>query len=142
MKETNQINTATSFNVWAKYGTDVKLEENGAKLVLDDKGDVFILIARQNGRNHLYNKDMAELNNKYSDPTDPEFEKATLFAFTKHFIKGWQGITDKRGNPLEFNTENAFELLQALPDLLNEVVSFSFKRENYSLDLLGDTVKN
>lgn len=130
------------FNVWTKYGVDLNKCKNGAKLILDNDGEVFIIVGRISTRNLDYHRELVELQTKYRGEETEQSNGEYLRLLCKHFVKGWQGITDKEGNELEFTLDNCVMLLTEIPDLEEMVLNFGTKRENYALDLLSKTIKN
>lgn len=132
----------TKFNIFAKYGSDTKKETQGVPFYLDAEKTAYIKVARWCNRNVEHSKEQAELAKEIGVEVSETADNLRIEVFAKHLVKGWDGVTDADGVEIPFTTENAVSLLQQLPDLADELVGFSLRRENYPLDKLEATVKN
>lgn len=132
----------SKFNIYAKFGSDAKKEVEGVPFVLDEETNAHILVARWSNRNVAHTLEQAELTKQHADKTSEELEPLRVEVFAKHLIKGWQGVTDINGEELPFTTENAVKLLKDLPDLTEQLLTFSLTRTNYPLDGFEAVEKN
>lgn len=132
----------TKFNIYAKYGSDSKKETNGVPFYVDKDSDTYILVARWSYRNVEHTKAQAELTLNAGSHSEQELDEMRTELFVNHLIKGWNNIFDMDGNEIPYTKENALKLMADLPDLVNELIGFSLKRENYPIDKAEDTVKN
>lgn len=130
-------------NLFAKYGSDLNKEVKGVPFYIDKDADCYILVGRWCSRNVEHNKAQAELSKKLVGVPELEAEQARKRVFVEHLVKGWNNVYDKDGNELPFTTENAATLLVAeLPDLSDDLFTFSMNRENFGLDSVEKAVKN
>ena len=132
----------TKINLYAKYGSDHQKEKTGVPFYIDKDSDTYILVGRWCARNVEHLKAQAEVSLRMADVDENEREEARTRVFAEYLITGWNNIVDKDGNDLPFSRENAVALLADLPDLVNELVSFSLDRENYGLDSVETATKN
>jgi hypothetical protein len=103
------------------------------------KGVRFTL-ARAGGANKKYQQIMTKL----MQPYQREFNNGTMdsekmqdiivLAFVKGCLLGWEGVTDRAGQPLEFNEGNALKLFAELPDLFFALNEQANKVANYRIE--------
>ena len=132
----------TKFNLFEKYGSDTSKEIDGVPFYLDKDSDCYIIVARWCARNHEHAKAQAELTTRLLGASEWEIEKARYEVFAKHLVKGWNNVYGVDGKAIEFSPENAYKLFEAMPDLADDVVSFSVQRKNYPIDTLQAIAKN
>ncbi len=132
----------TKINLYAKYGSDRQKEKVGVPFYIDKDSDTYINVARWTARNIEHTKAQAEVSLRMANVDENELEEARMEVFARHLITGWNNITDKEGNDLEFTPDNAVMLLKDLPDLAQILLSFSLDRENYGLDSVETVTKN
>lgn len=121
------------------FETDKNIEVDGVWLEYDE--GVKIRVARAGGANKRYLKAMEKLFRKHRKAiqldTLPE-EKARVLmreVYVDTVILGWEGVTDKEGNPMSFNRENCLKLFSDLPDLFNDVQEQAGKIALFKADL-------
>lgn len=81
---------------------------------------------------------------KYNKPYTLQIQKGTLDpdletelmtkAFVESCLTDWKGV-EIDGEPQEFSTEKAIELLIELPELTNELIAHAQKIDNYKVEL-------
>lgn len=60
--------------------------------------------------------------------------------FAKHIVVDWSGVVDAQGNEVEFNKDDVFNLLNALPDwLFDDLRNFASDINNFLEDGLIDS---
>lgn len=69
-------------------------------------------------------------------------EKIGEDKFINACLIGWKNVFDQDGNQFPFSKENARKLFDALPDLLEELMMFSMRAENYNAAALEGDAKN
>lgn len=138
----NKVLKMTKINLYAKYGSDRNKEQAGVPFYIDKDSDTYINVARWTVRNVEHTKAQAEVSLKMANASESELEEARSRVFIEHLVTGWNNIVDKDGNELPFSKENALALLGDLPDLVNELFTFSLNRENYGLDSVETVTKN
>ncbi|HEX2242745.1 MAG TPA: hypothetical protein VHK27_05745 [Gammaproteobacteria bacterium] len=118
-------------SIYSALQTDEQLERNGVVLDFGEYGK--FKIARAGGRNQPYNTRVRAALKPYQRQIDAgllsDEKLAGLLAkpFAEHVVKGWEGVFDLDGNPIEYTQENAERLLLDLPEL------FSIVREHAAL---------
>lgn len=132
----------TKIDLYAKYGSDRNKEQKGVPFYIDEETNTYITVARWTVRNVEHTKAQAELSLRMADASEADREDASMEIFVRHLITGWNNITDKDGNDLEFTPDNAVALIRDLPDLGNILLNFALKRENYGLDSVEKATKN
>lgn len=130
------------FNIYSKYGSDRKKETNGVPFYVDKDSNTYILVARWSNRNVEHSKAQAELTLNAGSYDEQELEQKRIEVFVNHLVKGWHNIFDIDGNEIPYSKENALKLMADLPDLVDELVGFALKRENYPIDTVEESVKN
>lgn len=130
-------------NLWAQYETNLSFEKEGVDFVVSDTES--FRVKRYGGSNA---SKIAEANARFSKPyialiksknmSQNDIVKIMAQVFVSCSVVDWKGITDKEGNPLEFNFENAVNLLCTLPDLLNSLMSYAENPENFKDEKQGD----
>ena len=115
-----------SKSIYDKFATDKKAEQEGITL---DYGDgLKIKIARAGGSNVKYEKLVQARLKKYERQRQLDLlEIDTLRpilreVYAEAVVLGWEGVTDREGNPLPFNKANAVKLFEDLPDLFEDIV--------------------
>lgn len=128
---------------YAVFDTDKELEKSGVWI---DYGNFKFLIARAGGSNEKYkrlmNHRMKPFRRLIQTDTMSE-EKAQdilLETFLDAVLLDWENVTDKEGQPMEFNRDNARKLFTDLRDLFNDLQQQAqkisiFRREEMETDL-------
>lgn len=127
-----------AINLFAKYAKDIEKQcVTGAKFVIDEENDCYIMVKRWHFLNKSFSARMALLSSQKL--SEEEFEQKANEIFIEELICGWNNVADKNDEIVEFSTEKAKEILLELPDLLLTLNNFSLNADNYSID---DIVKN
>lgn len=115
-----------SKSVYDKFATDKKAEQEGITL---DYGDgLKIRIARAGGSNTKFEKLVQSRLKKYErqrqlDLLEIETLRPILReVYAESVVLGWEGVTNREGEVLPFNKENAVKLFEDLPDLFEDIV--------------------
>lgn len=114
--------------LYDKLETDRDLE-TGSGVVLDYGDGVKIRIHRAGGSNQKFTNRQTvlikpfqrQINNDTLPPEKGRELNIQLYAET--VIVGWEGVTDRDGNPLPFTKENAIRVMTDLPDLFSDLVA-------------------
>jgi hypothetical protein len=122
-------------SLFKQFETDRNLEKSGIVVeygpnkdlpvdpVTGDHPAIQFRIARAGGANEQYTKRLEVLAKKHRRAIQNEMiETATLLkmtqqAFVDTVLLGWENVTDRNGDVMPFNTENALALFKQLPDL-------------------------
>jgi hypothetical protein len=114
---------------YGAYETDPDLEKGGVTFSLGSKGT--FKLARAGGANQRYKETVRKLTQPYrrqiaNGTIDPEQADALLAkAFARSVIVGWEGVTGRDGEPMDFTVANAEKLLTDLPDLFADLRSLA-----------------
>lgn len=117
------------------FGTDSDLEKKGVWFEIQP--GVRFLCARMGGANKTYQRSLSKKMKPYqrqfqTGTLDPEVaENLMRDVFIEAVLLDWEGVTDKEGEPLEFNPNNAQWLFRELPDLYRALTDESEKVSNY-----------
>lgn len=128
------------------YSTDADLERGG--VILNYGEGVRIKIARAGGANVDFAKTLERLMRPYRKRLDTGTldEKVATDVFIRVFaesvVKDWEGVTDREGNTLPFNTDNCVKLFKDLPDLFADVREAATSVSNFRDKEVEDDVKN
>lgn len=133
-------------NLYALYETDGNYETNGIDLEVAE--GVRFRVARAGGSNKKYQQVLSKL----IKPYQRQFENGTLDegkageimqqAFIRGCLLGWQGVTDRNGEPMEFNEGNALKLFGDLPDLFEQLQEQAKKVSNYRSEDIEEAAGN
>lgn len=131
-------------NLYEKYETDKDAEINGVPYEVT-QGIIFML-ARVCERNVAYQAERAKIAKHFekqlmTNDNPKGYQEAITRLFAKHIVKGWDGVTDREGNPLPYTVDNCVKVLTDLPDLYNELVSVAVDADQFNADMLKKTVK-
>ncbi|KKK99502.1 hypothetical protein LCGC14_2632120 [marine sediment metagenome] len=131
--------------VYEAFGTDTDLEKKGIWL---DYGDFKILVARAGGDNKKFSKRMETLTRPYRRAIQTETlatgkaDELVMQAFAQTVVLGWEGVTDKEGNSIEFSSVACLKLFEDLPDLFIDVREQASKWNLFKQDLFEGDSKN
>lgn len=132
-------------NVYEMFETDKETEENGLDL---DYGDFKIKIARSGGSNQKYNKVLEQLTKPHRRAIQTETIDVNLLndilkeAHAKAVVLGWENVTDRDGNLIEFSSENCYKLFKDLPDLFEDVKDQAAKTGLFRKEVVEVAVGN
>jgi hypothetical protein len=122
-------------SLYETYSTDKNIEaEIGIEL---DFGPSQFIVRRAGGNNKKYQTELRRVTNPIrrqiqNDTIAPEtldvlFKKV----YARTVVIGWRGVTDREGNPLEFNEQNFIQLMEDLPDLWAQLQEECTKLANF-----------
>lgn len=113
-------------SIYDKFATDKKAEQEGITL---DYGDgMEIRIARAGGSNTKFESLIQSKLRKYERLRQNDLLEIAVLRpimreiYAEAIVLGWSGVTDREGNTLPFNKENAIQLFTDLPDLFEDIV--------------------
>lgn len=127
------------------FRTSEQLERDGVFL---DFGDFRIRIARAGGHNSAYTSRLAAAFRPYRRQIqtdtlgEAKAEEILLNVFADTVVKGWEGVTDEHGNPIEFSRGAVVKLFDDLPDLYRIVREEADKLANFRAEEVEDAAKN
>lgn len=107
-------------NLYEQFGTDTNLEQDG--VVLSFGGPSF-RVRRAGGANRKYkavfNAKMRPHARALANDSlgEEKSNELLLDIFFDSIMVGWQDVTDREGNELEYNRANFSKLMKDLPDL-------------------------
>jgi len=106
------------------FGTNTDHETKGVEI---DYGSFSITVARAGGSNRKYAKILEQKTKPIrralaTGQVDPKRVVAIMReVFAEAVVLDWQGVTDKEGKKLAFNTKNCIKLFEDLPDLFADI---------------------
>jgi hypothetical protein len=131
-----------------QFHTDKRAETEGRKMFLDDKKEVWLLIARKTNPNYkAYLSKLLQANSVALNTGGPEAEALaqSLFkdAASKHLLIGWspKGIDFGDEKDLPYTHDNSARLVE-MDDLYKAVDSFADNMANYRDAELEKDAKN
>lgn len=130
--------------LFAKFATDTNREEAGTWV---DFGDgVKFRIRRFKSKASLDAR--KELDKPFTDELrrgkldDRIAEDLLIKQMAYGVLADWQGVEAEDGTPLEFNRDNAYKILKALPDLRDEIFGIALDRESFKAKSDADAEGN
>lgn len=133
-------------SLYSIFKTNKDLESKGIDLQYGD--GVIITIARAGGSNPVYARVVEAKTKPYrrqiqSETISAELsEQLTREIYAEAIILGWSGVTDEKGDAMEFTKENAVKLLKDLPDLFTDIKEQANKASLFRSDVLAADSKN
>lgn len=73
-----------------------------------------------------------ELSEKAEEGLRNDKNKTLAELYADHIIIGWEGVTDEKGKPLEFNRENVIKVLLDLEPLFADIMEQSMVEANFA----------
>lgn len=138
-------------SLYKKYKTNPDLEVGGVWIeydVTDDGKPIRFLVARAGGANLAFQKAME----KASKPYLKQIQSGTLSTelsnqiyldvFLDTVLLGWENVTDRNDQPLEFSREAAAMLFSDLPEVYNDVRKMASEISIFREDVLEGTLGN
>lgn len=127
-------------NLGSMFATDKNLETEGKWFPLAD--GIEFRMKRMGGFNNV---EVNKLRAKYIKPHLRQMEKGLLPAdverdiYVKVFVKScmvdWKGLSDDKGQDVEYSEGTAIELFKDTPDLFDYVVELATDVESYKAEL-------
>jgi len=121
-------------SVYEAFETSKSLESDG---VVVDFGDFKFILARAGGSNRKFNAAVERRMRPHrralqAGTLDPEVgDRIAAECFAEAVVLGWEGVTDRQGNPLPFTRENCVQLLLDLPDLFADLRTQATNLSNF-----------
>ncbi len=138
-------------SIYDLFQTDAKKEVDGIRFVVGqntDGTDIGFTLARAGGRNKAVDADVLKRTEPYRRQlqagtlSEETAERLNVETFCAAILKGWDGVTNRKGEPIEYNFENAVQLMLDLPDLHNSLRAFANNMSNYREQVNEDDAKN
>lgn len=138
-------------SLYQSYETDPKKETDGVPLELgvNSKGQpITFTVAREGGRNvqyqkvaeHIFKPYRRQIQHNQIDPV--KLDELLARCYSKAVVKGWDGVEDRKGNPLPFSEENCYKLLTDLPVVFDSIKEVARDYNQYLLEQLEEDAKN
>ena len=137
-----------SINMFSRYAIDKEKEQNGVWSEFDlGFGQPWrFKIARTSNRNIEYLKCVEKVFKPYRKVLDyldkSVILKLEMEVFIKSIIKEWQNVTNEKGEPLEFNLENAMYIFDKLPEVYDTLKEDSNNGKLYREEEMKEDSKN
>lgn len=138
-------------SIYKSFGTDKNAEISGVWYVadtLEDGKEVRFKLARKGRMNKAFVKSLdkrvepyrraMELN-KLSTEKNNELG---IEVFCESILMAWENVIGREGKPLEFNFENAVQLMKDLPDLYDILNAKAMSADTFKDESLKAVVKN
>jgi hypothetical protein len=120
--------------LYALFETDTDLEVKGIGLKF---GPATIYTKRAGGNNRAFSATFEDKTRAMSSRlqlaalSDEQSDAILMEVFAESVVTGWDGVTDREGNPLEFNKENFIKLMKDLPTLWRALRVEAANHENF-----------
>lgn len=128
------------------FGTDRAAEIEG--IWVDYPNGVSMKIARMGGANTEYARYLTNQLKPYKFQLDrgtlseEKSKEILLDVFARYVLKDWSGVTDEKGQPIEYCVEAARKVLAEYPELLNELQTLASDYRRFAQEVLEETAKN
>lgn len=128
------------------FGTDKTAEIEG--IWVDYPNGVSMKIARMGGANTEYSRYLTNQLKPYKFQIDrgtlseDKSREILLEVFARYVLKDWKGVTDEKGQPIEYSVEAAKKVLAEYPELLNELQTLASDYRRFAREVLEETAKN
>lgn len=125
-------------SLWEQFEMDPVVEVEG---IIVDYGTEKFRIARAGGANKKFLKAIQQTNRKYRKQLEHDLmedelaEQIMREVYAKTIVLGWEGVTDRDGEPMEFSLENCIKLFVALPELYNDLREMATKADLFRLHI-------
>lgn len=133
-------------STYSAFANNEELETQG--IVVDYGPAGKFLIARAGGANRKFQRVSEKVFRPYrrqieAKTIDPKVaDKLLAQVFAQTVILGWENVTDRDGNELEFSPENAQKLLLDLPDLFASLREEAVAAANFRADEVEEDLGN
>lgn len=125
---------AAKTNLYALFETDPEQEKNGIGLRF---GTAVFNCRRAGGANTAFDKFMEEKTRNMTSRlqlaamTEEQSGQALMEAYAATVVIGWEGVTNRAGEPLEYTKENFIQLMTDLPTLWRAIRTEAANHENF-----------
>lgn len=140
---------ATKRNLYSLFETDKQLEQNGIVLQF---GDSKFQCRRAGGSNRAFdtafNEKMRAFQTKMqlASLSEEQSDKLLKEVYFESVVMGWEDVTDRNGNDLEYTLENFMTIMTDLPDLWRSLRtacanmdSFLVQQKKAAVEQLGNS---
>ena len=133
-------------STYSAFANNEELETQG--IVVDYGPAGKFLIARAGGANRKFQRVSEKVFRPYrrqieAKTIDPKVaDKLLAQVFAQTVILGWENVTDRDGNELEFSPDNAQKLLLDLPDLFASLREEAVAAANFRADEVEEDLGN
>jgi len=121
-------------SIYETFDTDRSAEETGIKL---NYGEFSITIARAGGANKRFLKMLERRLEPHQRAIQAGLMDETLArkivaeCFAECVVLGWDGVTNRAGEPIAYSKDACIALLLDLPDLFEELREQAMKTSNF-----------
>jgi hypothetical protein len=135
-------------NLYELYETDNELEKKGICLQF---GEAKFYVKRAGGANEDFDKKFEEKTRSVSNRlqlqalSEEQSSRLMQEVYFESVMINWEGVTDRKGNPLPYNRENFLTLMRDLPVVWRALRTEAANHENFRKaqiaqegDLLGN----
>lgn len=131
-------------SIFSVFGTDREAEENGKWFVITD--EISFKLRRFKSAHATKVRESLEkpyerLRKNGAIPADA-MKKVVLQTMANSIIVDWKGVFDVDGNELLFTPEIALDLLEALPEMADELASLAAQMDNFREEDDSETLGN
>ena len=136
-------------NIYKRFGTDKKSEEEGVVLNFGD--GLKVIVKRAGSGNREFKKAIMALERKFktigkgnllSEEEEKEYNDGMIDALCKHVIVSWTGVIGQDGKEIPFSIANGVKVLTDLPEFFLEVLEQARNAENFRNEEAEEAVKN
>jgi len=133
-------------SIYDAFGANESFEKDGIDLDFGPAGK--FRLARAGGSNKKFAKVLEARYRPYRRQADAGTlanevaEKLMAEAYAEAVVLGWEGVTDRNGDPIPFNKDTCIALLLELPDLFSEIREQAGQFANYRLLETEDDLGN
>jgi hypothetical protein len=123
-----------SKSLYELFETDEKIEKDGVKLKF---GPASFHVRRAGGANRAFNAAFEEKTRmtqsrlQMAALSEEESEKILMDVYAETVVIGWDGVTDRKGSPLEFTKENFMQVMKDLPVVWRALRTEAANHENF-----------
>lgn len=132
-------------SIYKMFSADEDLERKGVTI---DFGECSFDIARAGGSNALFHKTLEQLSKPHKHALQREMLddkiaiKLLATVYARAVIIGWQGVSNKHGEPLECTEANIITVLTDLPELFTAIQQEAGRITNFQIAEELDDLKN
>lgn len=121
-------------NLYELYETDTELETKGVALQF---GDAKFFVKRAGGSNEVFDKVFEAKTRSMSNRlqlqalSEAQSNRMMQEIYFEAVMLGWEGVTDRKGQPLEYNRENFLRVMTDLPVVWKAIRTEAANHENF-----------
>lgn len=124
-------------SIYDAFGANKSFEKDGITVDYGPAGK--FILARAGGSNKKFAKVLEARYRPYrrqaeAGTLDNEVaERLMAEAYAEAVVLGWEGVTDRNGDPIPFSRDTCISLLLELPDLFSEIREQAGQFANYRI---------